>query len=205
MVVQLGNVPIPFCIRAMPDWTRTSYDVHGVPQRIRVETMHLQITADTEGKAMSRGYPREIGAWDRVIVERSYLFEEGKLYLQLSPGNPALDLGKGVSLCYHADTQLRPAFTALNISHGNHWLKWHIRVSLSGERHKISGTQAVRILPLAQDSRLPRPSTERPLSGCQRRAYWMRAPPEGEPPPRYELTEEQQKGSDRGGGVGRVL
>lgn len=204
-VIQLDNVPIPFQVRAVPVWSRTSWEARGIPQRIRVESIRLQIMADTAGRAILAGHLRETGACDKVMVETCRRFEVDKVYLELSSGNPALDLGEVMKLGYPSDAGLRPAFTALNISHGNHWLRWDIRVSLAGEKHKILGGHAVRILPPVRHSRLAIRSQEGPVSGCQWREHGTRPPREEEAPPRYDFNEELQEGSDKNTGIGKGL
>lgn len=153
--IQLDNpAPIPLLVRAIPDWTRTSWDIHGVTQRIRVDSVRVRVGADTAGLVGGPGECFTMEVKDRAVVESFRSFKGERVYLEVSHGNPTLDLGELMSLRYHTgDGDLHPDFGALNISHGNHHLEWNIHVSFAGEEHEITGSQSVRILPPSRDAK----------------------------------------------------
>lgn len=56
IIIQLGNGgngPLPFRIWAVPDWSQASWDTHGIPQTISVDSIRFRIVAETEGKKQS--------------------------------------------------------------------------------------------------------------------------------------------------------
>lgn len=151
--IQLDNPePMPFRLRAIPDWTRTSWHIHGVPQRIRVDSVRLRVTADTEGLVMGPWNCSDMKIREQTVMESSRSFKMEEVYVQLSHDNPTLDLGELMNLRYNTgDGDLFPDFEAFNISHGNHHLEWYIGVSFASEKHEITGSQSVRILPPSGD------------------------------------------------------
>lgn len=153
--IQLDNpAPIQLLLRAIPDWTRTSWDIHGVPQRIRVDSVRVRITADTEGLAMGPWDCSDMKIREQTVMESLRSFKGEELYVKLAHDNPTLDLGESMNIRYHTgDGDLYPDFEAFNISHGNHHLEWRISVSFAGEEHEINGSQSVRILPPSGDTR----------------------------------------------------
>lgn len=164
--IQLDNpAPVPLLVRVIPDWTRTSWDIHGVTQRIRVDSVRVRVTAGTAGLVRGHGDYFDVEVKGQAVMESFKSFKGEGVYLEVSHGNPTLDLGKLLNLGYHTgDGDLHPDFEALNISHRKHHLEWDIRVSFAGEEHEISGSQSVRILPPSCDAKRPcvvRPAARR--------------------------------------------
>lgn len=160
-VVQLEHpAPMRFCIRAIPDWERTSGVIHGVPQLIRLDSVSLRIVARTDVLCMGTLNPRHVSVKHSAPLSGYTNVEGRERYLPFSPYDPPLDVGDLTDLrvgyggsiggTSAGAERLCPAFTAFNIRHGGHTLHWCIRVSLAGEKKKIYGSQPVEILPASE-------------------------------------------------------
>lgn len=176
-VIQLEHPsPIPFCIRAIPVWERTSEIIHDVPQLIKLDSVSLKIIAGTDVLGMGSFQPRHAGARDKTLLSGYTNVEGRECYLPFSPDDPPLDIGELIDLRvgYNGSIggtspgtgRLYPAFTAFNIRYGAHTLHWCIRVSLAGEKKKIYGSQAVEVLPASSTDWPTWPLPGESLIGC---------------------------------------
>lgn len=182
--IQLDNpTPIRLHLRAIPVWSQTSWDVQRTRQKIRIYSVDLWIIACTEGQGMGIFSSHRVKTADKTIIGGYKSAEADEAFLQLSPDNPTLDLGRLMNIrCRSGACSIYPAFTAFNISHGNHRLMWNIRVSLAGEKKEIFGRQPVRILPPSWDATPSVHSAGVSLLGDERTESWT-GPKDGAPPP----------------------
>lgn len=197
-VIQLGHsTPIPFFLRAIPIWSSTSEILQNVPQKIRIDSIHVEITSYTEAKAMGSLYAHSADGKSRITLGNYSHVEGREAHLPFLPDDPPLDIGKLMDLRpgYGGLTgRLYPSFKAFNINHGHHQLSWRVRVSVAGEKSEITVRKPVSILPASNDGEVSAGGEPPPPFVEQRTESWAVPPPDNEVPPAYSPADKAQGG-----------
>lgn len=194
-IIQLDNpTPVPFFLRARPRWDMTSEILREIPQKIRVDYVRVEIVSHTEAKAMGSLSAHSASGSSRVTLGRYSHVNDRQAHLPFLPDDPPLNIGElmdlkighgrrfgtGLSGRLYAD------FTAFNIKHCHHQMKWSVHLSIAGEEAEITVTRQVKILPASGGSEgVGGADPPPPPFVARRRESWVVPPPESEAPPAY--------------------
>ncbi|KAJ3524500.1 hypothetical protein NM208_g12040 [Fusarium decemcellulare] len=204
--LQLDNpTPLPFRVRAVPKWDKTSDVIKEIPQKIRLTHASLRICSSTEVICEGSLYPH---TKDKIMevdlnVNQALKMHENEIYIPCTDEWPPLDVGELANL--HVSRQrgraygsLTENFTTYNIKH-THMLKWALRAEVAEETVDAMGATHLKLLPASDDRNQPRAEAgsssqevQPPLE--QRAASWIHPPEEAEAPPSFaEVQKEDSK------------
>lgn len=210
-VIQLEHpIPVPLLLRAVPVWEHTSEVIRDVPQRIKLNSVSIKITAQTVASAWGTFSEHSAAETDTTDIGGYSSAGRGEpVYLTFSTKDPPLDIGALINLrvgysgrigkrpnYLYGSGRVCPGFKTSNIRHFSHTLRWSIRISVCGETDVISGSRSVRILPPSCDSAPGEGEAPLPLLKPPTTESWAEPPPEkGAPPPYRPAEGEQGEGS----------
>lgn len=192
--IQIGNPGVvPFQVRLVPQWERTSEEILNIPQRARLTGISLEILSHcriTEQRGSSTVDTEYKFNMD-LFGEKCALPPPPDLEIPCSGAVPPIDIGQCCGLTSPADGSfvvrdgmLTPSFNTFNIALA-HGLAWTLRFEIAGEVLVAEGLQALTVLPPCDptEKNLPIPPPKR-----QRRSYFEMAPPRydaGDMPPAF--------------------
>lgn len=196
-VIQLDNPnPIPFTLRAVPDWKFVTESIQGVEQKIVLRNLYLTLDSMTQARADGNFSPYEkstdVGVYiptDRAF--NAFALRREDVHVPSSDDLPALDVGRelNIRITHHGatgnwkplpaerPTNVRPTMTTYNFKI-THALKWEAKLVIAGEEVKAKGVQPVHILQSAEAHQnepaytAPPPEEDLPLSDA-----WIQPPP----------------------------
>ncbi|PKS09628.1 hypothetical protein jhhlp_004247 [Lomentospora prolificans] len=208
-VIQLDNpLPMPFTLRAIPNWDQTSEIIRDVHQDIKLELVSLSLKSYTGILCEGTFMPHSVDTSQKHHLLTNYAFSAAgaQVFVPCTHDAPSVDIGGLINLRinarglvgqkYPALFPIHPTFTTYNIKH-TCFLHWHVLLSIRGESVKRTGEHMVTILPPSDDRELASLSSNvvdpmlRPVPLPQSDS-WIQPPPEedGPPPP---FTEAAQK------------
>ncbi|KAF4998388.1 hypothetical protein FDECE_11815 [Fusarium decemcellulare] len=199
-LLQLSNPdPVPFRLRAIPDWHRTSDSMRDVPQKIKLLSLSVQIATDTD--IIFERSPSPYNLHESYEVDLRFMKAiraRGKeVFIPCADESTPIDVGRLSNLRLgppgsvypdtrlHGQFSLHSTFTTYNIRQ-SHRLLWKVCVEIAGEKFDVSGSQAVTLL-TPSDERGPGPEPE---LNRGRHEDWIQ-PPEEEPPPSFEQVQKE--------------
>ncbi|KAK4138459.1 hypothetical protein BT67DRAFT_431067 [Trichocladium antarcticum] len=161
-VVQIGNPnPIPVRLRFVPDPKASSPNMCGVPAKISVMSLRLEIVARTVVRCDGTWSPHEADDTADVPLQLWPLQPRGPLYIPCTGEWPAVDVGREIGLRIlsrnmiaigdkRRTCELIPDFTTYNIKRSHHVLA-ELVAEAGGEmiHLKVGGWQLV-VLPPAR-------------------------------------------------------
>ena len=208
-VIQLNNpTPIPFFLRAVPKWASTSENLKAVRQKIRIDSVKVHITSFTEAKASGFITQENQAADIQVPLCEWTPAEDQEAHIPFLPDDPPLNIGELVNVLVGwggrdkskpgPGVRLFPTFTAYNMAHKNHVLKWTVRLSIAEETTELHIVKGVTILP-ASEQGWAVAGDEPPPPFVARAESWAKPPPEKGAPPAYCPPGKIQEGEGSGG------
>ncbi|KAF5667334.1 hypothetical protein FHETE_6037 [Fusarium heterosporum] len=214
-VIQLDNPnPIPFRLKAVPDWTKTSEVLKDIPQQLKLTWVDIRIAINTEVKCEGTWSSHEKLKREEVNLSvMSALFRPMQsLYIPCSDEAPPLDIGKLIDLRLGylapgngpSGYRFTPSFTTYNIHH-SHKLNWAIKGSVAGDHFGATGTVGLTLL-MPSDERGYTDQQDPEIGGeaggeseagpsrLQRNESWIQPPDEDDAPPSFtEVMKEDGK------------
>ncbi|SPO04381.1 uncharacterized protein DNG_07066 [Cephalotrichum gorgonifer] len=181
-ILQLeGPSHIPVRLHAIPDWKKTTEIIRNIPQKLRLTSLNMHITAMTEvigqGYTSVRSY--HITHNTSLTVDEAMEAPGGEIFIPCGDGEAPLDIGElinlrigydgriGIGQPYLNKNCLSPSFTTFNIKH-IHRLRWKLRYSVGDQKGVMEGGEVVDILtPVAPEG------------------DWIQPPPEDDLPPPF--------------------
>ncbi|KAF5020006.1 hypothetical protein F66182_7971 [Fusarium sp. NRRL 66182] len=206
-VIQLDNpTPIPFKLRAVPDWTRTSEVIQDVPQNIKLVDVSLWLATQIDIICAGTFYSHTKYKTQEFNLGVSTALRKANrdMLIPCTSDAPSIDIGEMINLrvgpLSPGHTRLYPTFTTYNIK-VTHRLRWSVTCQIADERFEASGAVHLKLIPPSDERRRP---DENPLPvgdeeiaavearpSQQRSESWIRPPAEEEAPPSFA---EAQKG-----------
>ncbi|KAH8688449.1 hypothetical protein BGZ61DRAFT_453226 [Ilyonectria robusta] len=196
-VIQLENPNhIPFLVRLIPDWEKSSAVLKGVEQKVRLRQFTMSIMAQTE--VMCEGTSAPHCADDRgeldLNIPPALAGIASEIYIPCSDKAPPVDIGKMINLRVGGQGRLGqvgpeisrgklyPTFKTYNILH-THKLNWQIRVEIAKEDFIITGSAKVTLLTPSDEGQSQK--TSAPDPALQTSESWMEPPAEEQAPPSF--------------------
>lgn len=192
-IVQLDNPnPMPFRLRIVPLWERTSKVIQNMPQRARLAGLTLNLREVGSPKC-ERGSRERADA--NLRVEEALERLPKPIEIPCTDELPPVDVGEviGLQVSYdqssfrtgqrssYLDTRLVPDFTTYNIQ-VRHWLNCRVQVEIAGEKVEWRNEHVVSVLPPSDPC--PKAFTAPPLTEG-RSESWIRPPDETDAPPPF--------------------
>lgn len=200
-VIQIGHSDgIPFSVRVVPDWRKTSEEIRGVPQKVKLTKMLVEIQAHMNFLCEGRFGGVYTGAkhtWDDLRVER-LLFAHGKtIYIPCTDEYPAIDVGAILNLQFdevrlddrgieYVSDKIVPDFLTYSINR-THTIKWEIEGEIADEDFKIAGNSDIVVLPRSE----PEPQSWMAPPPEDRETEWWEQPPAGDAPPSFAQVQQE--------------
>ncbi|KAM0323907.1 hypothetical protein ACHAQA_008488 [Verticillium albo-atrum] len=196
--IQLDNPrTIPFRIRAVPDWPRTSKEIVDVPQTIKLRGLELEIHANTAIKCVGTWHAKTADDTDKQSLNLYTALAGLKNPVLIPFGEKVEPCDFGALLNLRLDAQGRaaharepartterfhPSFTTWNIKH-THQLKWRVRMSIADEDASYEATTPLTVLApssIVEDWAQP-----------PRDEAWIQPPTDGDAPPAFDQIEKE--------------
>ena len=151
-IIELDNpIPIPFRLAVRPDWKQTSELIRGIPQRVKLMAVDIEMITWTRTVGAREGYP-----WETRLdlgVSKAIQNLGGEIYLTANP----MDIGEltkfriglkntGVPVSWTKEpVGFTPSFKTFNIE-VTHELRYSVHGKVQGVKFTADGKQAVLIL-----------------------------------------------------------
>ncbi|KAF4974602.1 hypothetical protein FZEAL_8529 [Fusarium zealandicum] len=203
-IVQLDNpTPIPFRLRAMPDWPRTTAILQNVPQQMKLTWISLHVAATTKIICAGTRHPHSKDKETELdLYIQDAMRARGKAIYIPCNGEAPVDVGEliGIRIGRQGNASSRrpsngqgltPSFTTYNIRH-THRLNWVLRAEVVGETFELTGTRLITLLMPSDEHghpNVPGPSRP-PLEG--RSESWIQPPGESDAPPSFAQVEKEE-------------
>ncbi|KAK7429171.1 hypothetical protein QQZ08_004386 [Neonectria magnoliae] len=215
--IQLENPnPIPFRIRVVPNFERTSEIIQGVPHKVRLTSVHIRVEVTTEIRCEGTFSPhhktktREIDLLSQGVIPTL----TKPIWIPCTNEWPPIDIGALANLRFgrrgrigpvqpRYGPDVYPTFTTYNIRH-SHRLTWYVRGNIAGEGFYVSGGHPVALL-MASDERgqgavLPAEASSRQVTAPstfepgERSVSWIQPPPWSDGLPTFaEVRQEDER------------
>ncbi|KAF4947327.1 hypothetical protein FSARC_13993 [Fusarium sarcochroum] len=214
--IQLDNpAPIPFRLRVVPDWAKTSEIIQGVPQTIRLTGASFRIVTVTGmfcGGTFTPQFKEKSTEVDLNIIEAINELHHN-IYIPCTNEWPSIDIGKMINLRIGrlepgfpqqqqtGHVQFTPDFTTHNLR-VFHRLRWSVQGEVAGERFSAEGISPLDLLAPSDGRRVPdhitppRDEMSEPVAGpsqVHRSESWIKPPEEEELPTYGQVQEERSR------------
>ncbi|TDZ30612.1 hypothetical protein C8035_v002065 [Colletotrichum spinosum] len=152
-VVQLGNpASVPFLLRLLPDWEKTSDVLSGVRQLVTVAKAEVQV--ETTSSVICPGtFDSHEGSKSSKVLLGSQVASvkraKGETVLSCDPAAKAVDIGAELGMRMEISSSIVPTQVTYCLK-TEHMMSWEIGVLIGGETWACSGRQRLVVLPPSQ-------------------------------------------------------
>ncbi|CRK15780.1 hypothetical protein BN1723_010782, partial [Verticillium longisporum] len=200
-VIQLGSPrAIPFYVKAVPDWGRTSEDIANVPQQVKLVDIEMGIHSTTAIRCVGTFSAKKADDTEKKPLQLRGPLSRLEKPVLIPCGDAVAPCDFGALLDLRLDAcghqvgfrephcpmgTFHPSFTTWNIRH-SHQLKWRVRMNVADEDVGYEMTAPLIILapsygPAAEPSWVRPPADE----------TWIQPPTDGEAPPAFDQIEKE--------------
>ncbi|KAM0276627.1 hypothetical protein ACHAQH_006536 [Verticillium albo-atrum] len=200
-VIQLGSPrAIPFYIKAIPDWDRTSEEIANVPQEVKLLSIEMEIHSTTAIRCVGTFSAKKADDTDKQPLNLHGPFSRLKKPVLIPCGDNVTpcDFGAllelrldahgrqvGIREAHHPTGQFHPSFTTWNIQH-LHQLKWRVRMNVAEEDVSYESTAPLTVLAPSSAVATGEDWTRPPADEA-----WIQPPTHGEAPPAFDQIEKE--------------
>lgn len=159
--VQLNNPdPMPFIVKIIPVFKKTSRIVQNIPQMIEIHSVKLTVEATTEPLPPGN-FKLSNGKRDNHTIKHTVLLSmKSPIVFSVGEGGSEVDIGRKFEIRLHTDglkvqqegtrrvnhyASVYPDFISYLIRH-KHWLLWEISLSVAGERQKVGSSASLEVV-----------------------------------------------------------
>lgn len=210
-VLQLHNPePIPFRIRVVPNWSKTSEAIRELPQKVKLTyaEMHIVVVTSVIGEGTFRSHAASVEAEHPLQIPNMLKALEEEVEIPCTDTLPPVDIGKLIGLGLRAELaksswspdsiRLNNSCSTYNVEQ-RHDLKWEVHCEIAGESVKAIGREALLILPVhsAEASGEPIQPGSHIYWPSKENEAWIQPPPEGDAPPSFTEVQKEDMMYDK--------